>query len=356
MGCSEGMPAQSGGHGTPNGLIRMDALQFLEKAAKAKPLPVYVLTGDEPFLKRQVLPALDTVLLGDADPEFARTVVLGATAEWSAVRADLDTLPFLSPRRVVVVDQADPFVTKYRPTLEKYVDQPSKNGTLILDVKSWPTNTKLAKLVSDAATIVCKTPRPQDVPRWCVTWAKSQHGKKLDTDAAGWLVELVGPEMGLLDQELAKLAVYVGDRPSITREDVDALVGRGRAADTFKIFEAIGDGRAADALAILSRLMDQGEEPLGVLGAFSWQLRRLAKAARLSRAGRPLPAAIEEAGFQPWAKDRVEKQLRHLGRRRLDRLYDWLLEADLAMKSSGGLPERLVLERLVVRLARPRAG
>jgi DNA polymerase-3 subunit delta len=93
-----------------------------------------------------------------------------------------------------------------------------------------------------------------------------------------------------------------------------------------------------------------------VLGAFSWQLRRLAQAARIHRAGKPLAAAIEAAGFQPWARDRVEKQLRHLGRRRLDRVYDWLLEADLAMKSSGALPERIVLERLVVRLARPRAG
>jgi DNA polymerase III subunit delta len=331
----------------------MDALAFLEKAAKAKPQPVYVLSGDEAFLKRQVLAALDPVLLGDADPDFA-TTVHPATVDWSVVRADLDTLPFLSPRRVVVIDQADPFVTKYRQVLEKYVAEPAKNGVLILDVKTWPGNTKLAKLVPDAASIVCKPPAPQSIGRWVTSWAKAGHGKSLDADAAGWLVELVGPEMGLLDQELAKLAVYVGDRATITREDVDKLVGRSRAAETFKIFEAIGDARPAEALAILGRLLDQGEAPLGVLGAFSWQLRRLAQAARIHRAGTPLGAAIEKAGFQPWARDRVEKQLRHLGRRRLDRVYDWLLESDLAMKSSDALPERVVLERLVVRLARPR--
>jgi DNA polymerase-3 subunit delta len=48
--------------------------------------------------------------------------------------------------------------------------------------------------------------------------------------------------------------------------------------------------------------------------------------------------------------------LRHLGRRRLDRVYDWLIEADLAMKSTAALPERVVLERLVVQLARPRVS
>jgi DNA polymerase-3 subunit delta len=334
----------------------MDALAFIEKAAKSKPQPVYVLHGDEAFLKRQVYPALDALLLGDADAEFARVVLPGATAEWSSVRADLDTLPFLSPCRVVVIDQADPFVTKYRANLEKYVAAPAKAGVLILDVKTWPGNTKLAKAIPDAATIVCKSPAAQTVNKWLVNWAKSTHGKKLDADAAGWLVELVGPEMGLLDQELAKLAVYVGDRPAITREDVDQIVGRSRAAETFKIFDAIGMGQPAEALAILSRLFDQGEDPLALLGAFSWQLRRLAHAARLHRSGRPIPAAIAEAGFPPFARDRVETQLRHLGRRRLDRLFDWLLEADLAMKSTGALPERVVLERLVVQLGRPRAG
>src|SRR5438034_120500 len=144
----------------------MDALAFLDKAAKAKPQPVYVLAGDEAFLKRHALAALDTVLLGDADPDFARTVHPGATADWSAVRADLDTLPFLSPRRVVVIDQADPFVTKYRPALEKYAAQPAKTGVLVLDVKTWPATTKLAKLVPDAATIMCRAPRPQDAARW----------------------------------------------------------------------------------------------------------------------------------------------------------------------------------------------
>jgi DNA polymerase-3 subunit delta len=334
----------------------MDALTFIEKAAKSKPQPVYVLHGDEAFLRRQVYPALDALLLGDADADFARTVYPGVTAEWSAIRADLDTLPFLSPCRVVVIDQADPFVTNYRQQLEKYVAAPAKSGVLILDVKAWPSNTKLAKLVPDAAIIVCKSPAPQAVAKWAINWAKSHHGKKLDGDAAGWLVDLAGPELGLLDQELAKLAVYVGDRATINREDVDQMVGRGRAAETFKIFEAIGAGQPAEALAILERLFEQGEEPLKVLGAFSWQLQRLARAARLHRIGRPLPTAIEDAGFQPWARDRVEKQLRHLGRRRLDRIYDWLLDANQAMKSTGALPEQVVLERLVVQLARPREG
>ena len=334
----------------------MEAFTFLDAAGKSKPRPAYVLAGDEAFLKRRVRAALDQLLIGDADPAFAVSAISGDRAEWPAIRAELDTLPFLSPRRVVVVEAADPFVTKYRAALEKFVADPSKVGTLVLDVKTWPSNTKLAKLVPDAATITCKTPSADKLGTWCREWAKTAYDKSLDADAAGWLVELAGPEMGVLDQELAKLAVYVGDAKAISREDVDRLVGRGRNAETFAIFEKIAAGRPADALALLERLIEQGEDPLALLGAFSWQLRQLGQVNSYLRSGLGPAAAMDRAEVKPFTRGRVDTLLRHLGRRRLDMLYDWLLEADLGMKGSSQLPPRVIMERLVVKLARPRAA
>src|SRR5262245_35446776 len=102
----------------------MEALTFVEKLSKAKPRPVYVLAGDEDFLKRQALSAIQSHLLGEADPAFAVSFFPGDRAEWPAVRGDLETLPFLSPVRIVAIEQADPFVSKYRQVLEKYVAEP----------------------------------------------------------------------------------------------------------------------------------------------------------------------------------------------------------------------------------------
>src|SRR4051812_2710085 len=121
----------------------MDGLAFLDKPPKAAPQPVYALTGDEDFLKRQVRERLQELLLGGADPAFAVAAYPGEQADWKAVRNELDTLPFLSPRRVVVIEQADPFVTKFRPALENYLAAPASRGILILVVRTWPKTTKL---------------------------------------------------------------------------------------------------------------------------------------------------------------------------------------------------------------------
>lgn len=332
----------------------MDSLTYLAKSAKSGRQQVYVLAGDEDFLKRQVLAKLQPLILEEADPSFALSTYPGDKAEFSTIRNELETIPFLSPRRLVVIEQADPFVTKHRGALEKYVQAPSGAGVLILNVKSWTSTTKLAKLIPDSATITCKAPAPYRMPAWCIEWAKSQFGKRLAQPAAELLVELIGAQMGILDQEIQKLAVYVGDRELIGTADVDQLVGRSRASDVFKIMKAIGDGDSKQALIILTRLTEEGEEPLRVLGALGSQLRKLATAGRLLRQGVGGDAALAEAGIPRWGYDEARKQMRHLGQRRLDALYDWLLEVDLGLKGGSPLPPELLLERLIVRMARPR--
>jgi DNA polymerase-3 subunit delta len=332
----------------------MDSLTFLEKAGKAKPLPLYVLHGDEDFLKRQVLQALRTMVLGPEADEFGLSLHPGEKATFAAVYDELETLPFFSKRRLVVVENADPFVTRHRATLEEVVGSLPSSGTLVLDVKTWQGNTRLAKLLDPSAVITCKAPAAYKLPGWCQQWAQARHGKQLSTPAGNLLVELVGPEMGQLDQELLKLAVYVGRRQRIEEEDVDRLVGSSRSESTWKIFDAIGAGKPADALAILERLLDQGDDPLRIVGAFSMQLRRLAQVSRLYGQGMSLSSAMEEAGVLPYQARGCEQQLKHLGRRRLDRLYDWLLEVNNGLRGGSELPPRVLLERLVVQLARTR--
>ena len=66
----------------------MDALTFLDKAAKSKRQPVYALVGDEDFLKGRCREAIQSLVLGDADPAFALSVYAGEKLEISAVPGD----------------------------------------------------------------------------------------------------------------------------------------------------------------------------------------------------------------------------------------------------------------------------
>src|SRR5262249_39150824 len=149
----------------------MDSLALFDRADKAKVQSVYVLHGDETFLKRQVKAVLRKLVLGDDDSGFGLAIHDGESTSFGAVMSDVQTVALLTPRRLVIVEDADSFVTKERARLEKYVAAPSSAGVLVLEVDAWPSNTRLAKLVPDAGTLVCKSPDARSLPRWCVNWS-----------------------------------------------------------------------------------------------------------------------------------------------------------------------------------------
>lgn len=331
----------------------MDASEFLNEK-KSSRQPIYVLVGDEDFLKRQVLAKLQRLLVGDSDPDFALANYSGDKAEFSTIRNELETLPFLCERRVIIVDQADPFVRDYRPQLETYFAAPSKQGVLILDVKTWPTNTKLAKALRDEGTILCKAPPAFRLVDWAIKWAKEEYDKTLPKPAAQLLLEHVGPQMGVLDQELQKLVNYIGDEKTIQPKDVDQLVGRSNQENVFEILDAVGDANSERALTILREQLEQGEEPLMILGALGSSLRRLVHVARYYQLSKNLDNAMDQVGIPnyPKAREGTRKQLKHLGGARIDKIYDWLIECDLNLKGNSPMPEGLILERLILNLAR----
>ena len=334
----------------------MDALAFLEKPSKAKRQPIYVLVGDEDLLKRRCREAIVKLAIGDGDPEFAISTYSSEAIDLSAIRNDLATLPFFCAARVVVVERADEFVTENREGLERLFASPNEVGVLVLDVKSFPETTKLAKALPDAAKLACKAPPAHKLGEWCIGWAKVTHGKTLGTPAVAMLVDLVGASMGLLVQEIAKLANAVGEKPDIRPEDVEQYIRRSSSAFVFGIVDAIGNAQPAEALRLLARLYEEGDHPLAILGALTSQLRKLANIGRLLSQGHSEGSAMDGAKIPNWPQTRqnAAKQVRHLGRRRLAQLPDWLVEINVGMKGMNPLPHEIQLERLIVKLARPR--
>jgi DNA polymerase-3 subunit delta len=339
----------------------LHAVDYLAEPGKHPVKPVCVLFGDEEFLKRHALTAIRQAVLGGGDADLSYRVFEGGTALLRDVLDELATLAmFGGGRRLVLVEAADEFVTCHRRELEDYVSQPRTSGVLVLGVKTFAANTRLFKAVAaEGLAIDCGSPPPGRLGRWLSAWAKQTHNVGLTQALADTLVEQVGAELGLLDQELAKLALVVGPGGKITAEVLRQSVGSWRAKTTWVMLDAVLDGDVRDAMLQLDRLLLAGENPIAILGQISASLRRLAAATRIvlngEAAGRrvSLRDALAQAGVKGFVLAKAEGQLRKLGRVRGGRLYEWLLETDLALKGDSALPPRLILERLIVRISAP---
>lgn len=333
----------------------MHAIDYLKDPAKTPLKPVYAVYGDDVFLRRETVQEIRRSALPGADDELSVARFSGDSATLADVRDELRTLPFFSKRRLVIVEGADPFVTAHRKDLEGYAEQPSASGVLVLMVKLWPSNTNLAKAVDKVGLAVdCKGPKDQVLAPWLVHLAASRYKTGLDKVAADLLVELVGPEVGLLVMEVEKLAVYVGTRKKIHRDDVARMVGAGRIETVWKVLDAATTGRSALALEHLDGLIGSGGNAVPLLAMMSASLLKVYHAGRLRRQKMDLGRACEAAGIPSFAVEKTRQQHAHLGPSRVDRLPALLLQTDLDLKGSSPLPPRSVLERLLVELSLPR--
>jgi DNA polymerase-3 subunit delta len=353
----------------------VEAFDYLPKPGDYPPAGVCVLFGDDRYLKQLVRRELRRAVLGDEEDSLLSSWQ-GDQVQWRDVVDELSTVSLFGQghRRLVVIEDADKFVSQHRPQLEDYAAAPRRTGVLLLEVDQWAANTRLYKLVDKSGLqIVCRAPelkggrdRKPDAPRickWLASRAATSHELKLAPRAAETLLELTGPDIGLLDQALATLAVFAGKGGVATPEMVHDIVGGWRAKSAFELVEAAAQGDADEALLQLDRLLQSGEHPIALLAVMSWSLRRYALAARIyARAARRGAApnvreALLAAGFKNWPADELSKsenRLRQIGRERAGRLYRWLLEADLELKGAHSQAHRarLMLEQLICRLAR----
>jgi DNA polymerase III subunit delta len=346
------------------------AFEYLEASGGNSPAlaPCTVLHGAEAFLARLVLREIGNRATLDG---FSSRYD-GPSTDWRDLRDELRTASlFDTGSRVIVVDRADDFISKYRAELEAYAANPANTSKLILVARSLPANTRLAKIIAESGLqIVCELPEKGTkrktvdqgkVVDWLVRYARKTHSLSIDKGVMQAIFEIVGDNLGLIDQELAKLAVYVEGGTPATKKHVDEIVGGWRARTTWDLMDAITERKPAEALTQLARLLVGGEQPQMIFGALSWWFRRFAVATQhvewQERQGKKanLEEALLAGGFRKFPPEpfqAAQAQLRRLGRSRAQRLFRDLLSIDLRLKGSHAAPDRArrLLETLIVDL------
>jgi DNA polymerase-3 subunit delta len=337
----------------------MTAFDFLDRA-EAAPLPAVVASfGPDDFLRRRVLH--HAIAVGGLDESTLRTFE-GDEAQWRDVHDELATRSLFDTegKRGAKLRNADGFVSKNRDALERWIERPAEGSTLLLDLRTLPATTNLYKGIKKRGWLISTTePKDAELTEWILRWAKNHHSLYLSRPQANVLVDRIGPVCGLIDCELAKLALFADHQGAVSDARVEELVGGWRTQTVWNLADAIAEGKIEEALRNIDKLIMAGQSIFGIAAQLSWSMRRYGTAARIveqmERAGqRPvLQQALERAGFRPYELAKAEHRLRRIGRARARELLSWLLELELQLKGSHSQEDRgrLALETFLFRLA-----
>ena len=186
---------------------------------------------------------------------------------------------------------------------------------------------------------------------WCEHFPQTQfwkvaRGRFSSPLALADLTDFIGDDLRQIDQELIKLADYVGPARPVTRDDVRRMVPATRAANIFEMMDALGMGDATMAGRLLLHALDvDGEPPLRLLGMIARQYRLLIQAKALQADGLKPPEIAKELGVQEWTAPKLLTQAGRHTFARLERNLEQILAADEAIKT-GRLGDREAMDVL----------
>jgi len=298
--------------------------------------PVYALVGSDAFLQLQKLSAIVQMA-----PDAQRIDADGERAELAEVLDELRSFAMFGGRKVVVVQNADAFVTRFREPLEEYVAHPSTEATLVLRMNSLPGTQRIAKAIAKVGEIQDCNP-PRDLARWVMDRGPAAHGVTVAPEAARLLAEMIGDDLGRLDNELAKLALSAepgtGGRPTVRPQDVAAGVAFQREQEMAEMTNAVAAGRPADAVRKWRQMVaaDSSAEFRAVTWLTIW-LTNVRKALAMRRSGMQ-PAAIT-AALRIWPRELAGPFMQTaaaMGEAKANRAIDLLAEVDRQSKSGVG--------------------
>jgi DNA polymerase-3 subunit delta len=325
----------------------------LEKSLQPHPAPVYLLLhAAEPY-RRGALERIEAAVRPTIGlPAFNHGLYRASEAGRDALAA-ARTLPMMADRRLVVVRDLQEGTPAFYSSLVDYLKDPSPSTVLVLlgtgfpkvekGTKRW--STPVEKGVKAAGGWVLDRKRELD-PHAFATDRATALGKRLDRAAARTLVEVVGGDVGRLEREVEKLALYVGDAPEIRPADVDAVCALVAEAVIWDLTTALVKRDAAQSLLLLQRLQGDGLDPRHLLLTITWKLRSLLGAAAIVQGGGDERARAKAAGLRPYELKAARAALRD-GLEGADVVLTRLARANRDMNGHRAGDHR-ILERLVV--------
>jgi DNA polymerase-3 subunit delta len=296
------------------------------------PPPVVALVGTDSFLQLQFI----ADLLKQSGPDAQRVDFDGERSDLASVLDEVRCFAMFGGRKVVVVNPADPFVTKFRESLEDYASAPSAGATLVLRMATFPSGQRLYKAIAKTGRIE-KCEPPKDLARWIIERGKGGHGLAVQPEAARVLADHVGDDLAKLDNELAKLALSVTGTV-VKPEDVASGVAFQREQQLSEMVNALAAGKTAEAVRRWRRLLvnDASTEFRAVTWLGIW-LTNVRKALAMRKAGQS-PATIVQA-LRIWPREMqgpFMETAAALGDGGSARAIDLLAEVDRHSKSGVG--------------------
>lgn len=291
---------------------------------------IVTITGANDLLRRRELDALVGSFIAEHG-DLAVERFDGEEASADRMRESITSMPFLSPRKLVVLREPSKqkaFAEAISDVLSSVADS---TDLILYEPKLDKRSSYYKTLKKDTDYREYAELDANGLAKWAVEYVKQQGGTLVQGDARA-LVDRIGPNQQMLKSELDKLLAY---DTAITRQTIELLTEPLPQSTVFELLDAAFAGKAQRAFELYREQRALRVEPQAILAMLSWQLHMLAvvKAGMVSKLSAEQIA--KEGKINPFVIRKSQGILRSLSLADIKRMVADLLTLDMQLKRTA---------------------
>ncbi len=308
--------------------------------------PVYLLYGDETYLKNQYKNRLKNAILQEGDTmNFSLYQGKGISARQIIDQAE--TLPFFAARRLILIEQSG-FFKNACPELAEYLPSLPEETILVFVEDEVDKRSKMFKAVKQKGRIAeLGRQDGRTLQSWILGMLKREH-KNITGDALRLFLEMAGDDMEHIVNELEKLLCFTYGKDAIEVPDVQEICTVTTESRIFDMIRALAEKRQKEALNLYYDLLSLKEPPMRILFLIARQFNQMLQLKDLKEQGLDSGTAASRAGLAPFIAKRSLAQAERFEKKELLQAVQDCVSAEEAVKT-GRLGDRLAVEMLIVK-------
>ena len=322
----------------------MDPISLEKSLSKGDLESVYVFHAEEDYWVQRLSEALSRAL----KKKYGEVEEIRFDEEdWQLDRllSELGSYSMFAGHRFLKVPAADKIKKADWEKVAAALGGETLGFTLLLICERKDTFKEASKSLKGSEAVECAKPKVRDVPSIAVQFGKDE-GKTLNLSDARILIDLVGPDLLTLQNQIRLLAVFVGEKGSISGEDIHRLFSQSAEQEVFALTRALSEGDSSQAFSSLRRILGQGEPPVRLLALLARHYRLVFKAKLLLKKGKGPSEIASHLKVAPFFLDQYLDPAQTIPWKKAIRALRELSATDRALKGSP-LPPDAHLEKFL---------
>lgn len=306
---------------------------------------IYLLYGEEAYLRRQYRDRLKDALIGDDTMNYhyyeGKNISIGEVIDQA------ETLPFFAQKRLIMIENSG-FFKSGGDALADYLKEPAPAAYFVFVETEMDKRSRLYKTVqSKGCAVEFAVQDEATLKRWILGMVKKEN-KKISGQTLDFFLDKTGTDMENIRREIEKLFCYCLDKDAITAADIDAVCTRRLGNHIFDMVGAIADKQQKKALELYYELLAQKEPPMRIMFLIARQFNLLFQVKELRGKGYSNKIIGEKVGLPGFVAGKYVTQASRFKTEEIRDALKVCVETEEAVKT-GRMNETMGVEMLIIK-------